>query len=103
MKLTVLFRRFLLYRRELGERVLKMGEELGKKLDTLSEVLLIRNLPETEKKIVCAVGPLPARSDERRASVCCLCIDFARVVSAAQISSLAAALYPCHCGPCSMQ
>lgn len=38
--------------RDLGEKLLHMGNELGKKLDTLSEVLLIRNLPEAEKKIL---------------------------------------------------
>jgi hypothetical protein len=30
-----------------------MGAELGKKIDSLGEVLLLKNLPENERKAVC--------------------------------------------------
>jgi hypothetical protein len=36
-----------------------MGAELGKKIDSLGEVLLLKNLPENERKAVCNNVPKP--------------------------------------------
>jgi hypothetical protein len=38
--------------RELGETFVNTAAELGKKVDSLGEVLLIKNLPENERKMV---------------------------------------------------
>jgi hypothetical protein len=38
--------------RDLAEKMIATGAEIGKKVDSLGEVLLIKNLPENERKMV---------------------------------------------------